>query len=67
MKTMTLNLPQSEMDCLEKLAKEKDMSKNAVMRQALRLYQMIDRRQKTGEEFYFENESTREKAALLIL
>lgn len=37
--TMTLNLAQREMDVLEDLATDHDMSKTAVMRQALRLYQ----------------------------
>jgi predicted transcriptional regulator len=41
---MTLNLSEKEMHALEKLSKEKDMSKTAVMRQALRVYQAISLR-----------------------
>lgn len=39
MKTMTLNLGDKEMAVLEDLASDAGMSKTAVMRQALRLYQ----------------------------
>lgn len=47
-KTMTLNLTEQEMAVLEQLAEEKGFSKTALMRQALRLYQAIDAKQKTG-------------------
>lgn len=40
-KTMTLNLNDEERAVLTKLAKEKGISKTAVMRQALRLYQLV--------------------------
>src|SRR5690606_23235705 len=40
-KTMTLNLPEPEMTALDTLATEKDMSKTAVLRQALRMYQRV--------------------------
>lgn len=40
--TMTLNLPQREMDALDALAREKSMSKTAIMRQALKIYQLVD-------------------------
>lgn len=48
-KTMTLNLPKREMDALEKLAKDMDMSKTGVMRVALRVYQSLKLRQASGE------------------
>lgn len=40
--TMTLNLSEKEMEVLNDMAKAKDMSKTAVVRQALRMYQLID-------------------------
>ncbi|QIG67404.1 CopG family ribbon-helix-helix protein [Rhizobium phage RHph_TM3_3_9] len=43
MKTMTLNLSDDEMKVLNDLAKSKEMTKTAVMRQALRTYQAVDR------------------------
>ena len=66
-RTMTLNLTDAEMDALEGLSKAKDLSKTAVIRQALRVYQMIDKRSRTGQKLFFENESTKEKAELMLL
>ena len=42
-KTMTLNLSEEEMAALERLCEKKDLSKTAVVRQALRLYQRVFR------------------------
>ena len=66
-KTMTLNLTQTEMQALEQLSALKDLTKTAVLRQALRLYQMVDRRARDGEKLYFENGETKEKAELMLL
>lgn len=41
--TYTINLPENEADVLTELAQQKDMSKTAVMRQALRLYQLVQK------------------------
>ena len=66
-KTMTLNLTDKEMDVLEKLAEAKDLTKTGVLRQALRLYQMIDVRLMRGEKEFVENGLTKEKAELALL
>lgn len=66
-RTMTLNLTDKEMDVLEELAKSKDLSKTAVLRQALRLYQLVDVRQSRGERIFFENELSKKKTGLLTL
>lgn len=50
---MTLNLPESEMRSLEQIAETKGLSKRAVLRQALRLYQLVDIRQQEGHTMYF--------------
>lgn len=57
--TMTLNLTQREMDVLEELATDHDMSKTAVMRQALRLYQCCHLRIKAGETMSFSGDQAR--------
>lgn len=67
MATMTLNLPEREMDVLDKLAEEKDMSKSAVMRQALRLYQLISIRTKNGETMSFSGDDGRSKRPLRMV
>ena len=66
-RTMTLNLTDPEMQALEDLAARKDITKTAILRQALRLYQMIDARVERGEKLLFENEATKEKAELMFL
>lgn len=66
-KTMTLNLTEAEMRVLEDLAKKKDLTKTAVVRQALRLYQMIDVRLAAGEKLVFEDEKAQKKAELMVL
>jgi hypothetical protein len=66
-KTMTLNLTDSEMAALEKLSVNKDLSKTAILRQALRLYQLIDTRVAQGERVFFEHELTKEKKELVVL
>lgn len=62
--TMTLNLSAREMEVLEQLAVEADMSKTAVMRQALRLYQMVRTRIKAGETMTFSGD--KERIALFV-
>ncbi len=66
-RTMTLNLTEVEMQALEELAKKKDLSKTAIIRQAVRLYQMIDARLSAGEKLVFEDEKTQKKAELMVL
>lgn len=62
-----LNLTEPEMAVLEALCVEKDMSKTAVLRQALRLYQLVNVRLKVGEKLFFENELAKEKKEVVVL
>jgi len=66
-RTMTLNLTDAEMRVLDELSARKDITKTAVLRQALRLYQTIDARVEKGEKLLFENDATKEKAELMLL
>lgn len=66
-RTMTLNLTDAEMKAVEDLCTRKDLSKTAVIRQALRLYQTVELRLERGDKFYFENESTHDKAEVMML
>ena len=66
-KTMTLNLTDTEMAVLEELSEKKDLSKTAVLRQALRLYQMVNVRLDRGEKLFFEDEAKKEKAEVMVL
>jgi len=66
-RTMTLNLTDAEMRALEELSAKKELTKTAVIRQALRLYQTIEARVLKGEKLVFENDATKEKAELMLL
>jgi len=47
------------MSALEALAAEKEMSKTAIMRQALRLYQLVNIRLNAGERMMFSGDEQR--------
>ncbi len=66
-RTMTLNLTVVEMEVLEDLSARKELSKTAVVRQALRLYQMVDSRLAKGEKLFFEDEKAKTKAEVMVL
>ena len=66
-RTMTLNLTDAEMRVLEDLAKKKDLTKTAVVRQAIRLYQVVEARVSAGEKLVFEDEKAQKKAELMVL
>ena len=66
-RTMTLNLTDAEMSVLEGLCAKKDLSKIGVIRQALRLYQMVDVRLDRGDKLLFEDDKTKEKSEVMML
>jgi predicted transcriptional regulator len=66
-KTMTLNLTDAEMRVLEELCEKKDLSKTALLRQALRLYQLVEVRVEKGDKLFFEDDKTKEKAEVMML
>lgn len=66
-KTMTLNLTDAEMRALEDLCDRKELSKTAVLRQALRLYQLVEARIERGDKLFFEDDATKEKAEVMML
>ena len=65
-KTMTLNLTEKEMQVIEKLAEEKDLSKTALIRQAIRMYQIIEARLAKGEKLFVEDDE-KQKTELMVL
>ena len=66
-RAMTLNLTDAEMTALEDLAAKKDLNKTVVIRQALRLYQMVDQRLREGKKVFIEDEMTKAKSELMLL
>ncbi|MEO8494367.1 MAG: ribbon-helix-helix protein, CopG family [Planctomycetota bacterium] len=65
-RTMTLNLTDAEMKALEELAERKDLSKTAVLRQALRLYQLVDERLANGEKLFFEDDEKKQSEMMFL-
>lgn len=63
-RTMTLNLSEREMQVVEGLSEVQELSKTAVIRQALRLYQLVHERLKAGETMSFSGD--KERIALFI-
>jgi len=51
---------------LEDICARKDVSKTSLLRQALRLYQMVDARLSRGEKLFFEDEE-KKKAELMVV
>ena len=49
------------------LAAKKDLNKTVVIRQALRLYQMVDQRLREGKKVFIEDEMTKAKSELMLL
>jgi predicted transcriptional regulator len=66
-KTMTLNLSEAEMQALDELSVKKDLSKTAVLRQALRLYQTIEARLDLGHKLFIEDAAQNDKSELMLL
>ncbi|HEV7165189.1 MAG TPA: ribbon-helix-helix protein, CopG family [Gammaproteobacteria bacterium] len=64
---MTLNLTDAEMAVLDQLSADRDMTKTAILRQALRLYQVIDDRLRAGEKLFFGDDLDKEKKELVVL
>ncbi len=66
-RTMTLNLTAPEMDALAALSTKKQLSKTALLRQALRMYREIDARLESGNRLLIEDEQSKSRAELMIL
>lgn len=66
-KAMTLVLSEREMDLLDRLANEKGLSKTALIKQSIRLYQSMAHRIDQGEKLFFEHPATKEKSELMVL
>jgi predicted transcriptional regulator len=64
---ITLKLSQREMKVLEELAEKKELTKVAVIRQALRLYQLLDARLAQGEKVLVEDAAGVKTTELMLL
>jgi hypothetical protein len=63
-RTMTLNLSAREMEAVERLSVQQELSKTALIRQALRLYDLVNARIRAGETMSFSGD--KERIAMFI-
>jgi hypothetical protein len=66
-KTMTFNLSDAEMRVMEELCAKKQLSKTALLRQALRLYQLVEVRMEKGDKLFFEDDTSKAKSEVMML
>jgi len=64
---MTINLTEREMAALEELCELTQMNKTAVVRQALRLYQLVTLKTEEGGKLYVEDKKRKSKSELIVL
>lgn len=55
------------MQVLEALCEKKELSKTLLLRQALRLYQLVEAKLDGGHKLFFEHELSKEKAEVMML
>mgnify|MGYP003393722877 CR=1 FL=1 len=66
-RTMTLNLSDEEMNTLEQLALQNDITKTAVIKKAIRIYLILETRLQRGEHIFVEDELHQTKVELLLV
>jgi hypothetical protein len=66
-KTMTLNLSEEDMNSLDQLALRNDISKTAVIRKAIQIYLILEKRAQRGEHIFVEDELHQTKVELLLV
>lgn len=66
-KPLMLSLSLDEMAVVELLAHKRGLTKTALLRQAIRLYQSVDQRLENGERLYVEDPKKQEKMELVLL
>ena len=65
-RTMTLNLSAEEMEAVETVARRKDVTKTAIIKQAIRLYLLVDTRLGDGDKLFVEDEE-KQKMEIAVL
>lgn len=66
-KGMTLNLPEDEMLKLAEMAEKKHLDKTVVIRQALKLYQVIEQHRMRGEKLCLYGRGKRREVEFTLL
>ena len=64
-KVLTLKLSPQEMETIEELARRKDVSKTAVIKQAVRLLLLVESRMEEGGKIFLEDDKQKTELAVL--
>jgi len=64
-KILTLKLSPQEMEMIEELARRKDASKTAIIKQAIRLLMLVENRLGDGGKLFLEDENQKTELAVL--
>ena len=65
-KVYTIRFPPGQKDVLEEMAKEAGVTKSELIRQALKLYQVVIEAKRKGKRIILENEKTGEREWLIV-
>jgi hypothetical protein len=66
-KAMTLTLTDVEMKLLDDLSDKKDLTKTAIIRQAIRLYHLVDSKLADGAKLFIGDSEAEAKSELMML
>jgi len=64
-KILTLKLSPQEMEMIEELARRKDASKTAIIKQAIRLLMLVENRLGDGGKLFLEDKDQKTELAVL--
>lgn len=64
-KILTLKLSSQEMEMIEELARRKDASKTAIIKQAIRLLMLVENRLGDGGKLFLEDKDQKTELAVL--
>lgn len=63
---LKLNLSTSELESMQKICTEKSLSKTALIRRALKLYEILDKHTTEGSKIYIRTEDLNKEIELLL-
>ena len=66
-RAMTLTLTEAEMKVLDDFSEKKDLTKTAIIRQAIRLYSLVDSKLANGAKLFIGDSEAGAKSELMML
>lgn len=64
---LKLNLSTSELESMQKICTDKSLSKTALIKRALKLYEVLDKHTADGSTFYIKTTDETKKDFILLL